>query len=362
MKKLSLFFVCCSLIFAVTVKATPEEDFDKASSITTTNTEQQTDESFQIYRGLQQSIKKRDHKTVRSILNECDEVRLGSLQGITLDGRTLVHQAAQEGAYEPLLVLEQLGFNLDQKSENTGATMLHFATAAPAHKDQEPQKGHLFSEFDGYPKLGPSQPLEIVKYLINEKKHDPCALDNAGNSVIDCAVISDNDKIVNFLLDCKYTDVNVPNKKGETLLQLACRLQSIQVFKTLLQREGVNVNDKNKQGETVLYTACRYKNTDMIKLSLAHKYTDVNMPNNEGETPLQLACRLGHKQVVEHLLNHTDIDINAQTNQGETPLQAACHREHTDVIKLLLGHPACNVHALNTHEQNALHALLIGDF
>ena len=123
-----------------------------------------------------------------------------------------------------------------------------------------------------------------------------------------------------------------PNAKvgGMTLLQQALIQNNQQIIPLLLASKKLDINGKNSEGETPLHFAVNRNNVTDIQPLLV-RGADPNAVNNRMETPLIKAARLGYINSAKALIDW-QADVNLQDNMGHTALFYAKQRADQGII------------------------------
>ena len=142
--------------------------------------------------------------------------------------------------------------------------------------------------------------LELVKYLIEEKKLDINVKEKGGDTLLFRACGSGNLELVKYLVEEKKLDINAVNEYGQTALFDACEKGNIEIVKYLI-KNGANINSKNKKGQTALFD-CFYAggNIELVKY-LISKGIDINVKDSEGKNELWYAKNIKNKQIIDYL-------------------------------------------------------------
>ncbi len=269
----------------------------------------------------------------------------------------IINKASADGDLDTVrILLEKFDVNI---KDNHGRTALMYAA----------KSGHV----------------NIVNFLINDKKADVNAKDKYGQTILmqlaffDCdtdalikcikkiletadvnirdkngrtaliySAIFNNTNMANQLIE--IADVNIKDNDGNTALSHAAMLSNcIDVLKILSKKSNIDMKDND--GYTALMRATTTNDINKIKILMSEK-VDVNIGDKNGKTALMQAAFAGHTTIVQALLEKAD--VNARDKNGQTALMAAAMRGHTSVVQALLAAGA-NV---NTTDNDGLTALI----
>lgn len=177
--------------------------------------------------------------------------------------------------------------------------------------------------------------MDLVKYLIDEKKAD-CNVHNCiGQTPLHFAFRCDNLDIVKYLVDEKKVDFTIKDGIGDTLLHLASHSGNLPLARFLVDEKNFDLSAQNKDGETSLHYAAGNCNLELLKLLTDEKRMDVNVKDNHGDTPLHAAVRSGNLEMIRFLIDEKNAVVNAKNNIGHTPLDCATISGKTDLVKCL---------------------------
>ena len=157
-----------------------------------------------------------------------------------------------------------------------------------------------------------------------------------GKTALMLAISGGHEHIIQTLI-AAGTNVNIQDYCGNTPLVIGLNFPSsnshIQVVKLLL-KENADPNLQNQNGETALMVASQQNHFKVVELLLKER-ANPNLQNQEGLTALMFASQNGHYQVVKLLLKEI-ADPNLQDQDGWTALIFASQNGHYQVVKLLL--------------------------
>ncbi|GKT61429.1 ankyrin repeat domain-containing protein 52 [Colletotrichum tofieldiae] len=172
----------------------------------------------------------------------------------------------------------------------------------------------------------------VVRYLVQDCKHDPNEKATSGRVALEIACEKGNQEIARMLLEVG-ADVNLRGHRGRTPLCGASMNGHLELVKMILQHEG-RLTIGSISGWTPLNAASQSGHLEVVKL-LLDKGADITVATKDGRTPLYAASFKGHLEVVKLLLDK-GADITVANEGGWTPLYAASTNGHLEVVKLLL--------------------------
>ncbi len=227
------------------------------------------------------------------------------------DGRTPLHDAAQSGSEDAVLICLDRGADINAVDKD-GRTPLHDAARARSRDA--------------------ISLLVNIRLLVN-RGADINAVDKDGRTPLHDAAQSGSEHAMWPLVD-RGADINAVDKDGRTPLHDAARAGSRDAIRLLVNR-GAYINAVEKDGRTLLHDA------------------NVNATDNDRRTPLHEAARCGSKAAVEILLRR-GADFNAMDNSGRTPLHDAARGGSKYPIQELLREGA-DVNASDSDGRTPLH-------
>ena len=173
------------------------------------------------------------------------------------------------------------------------------------------------------------QKIDMVKYLVEEKKLDINEKDGWGYTPLHYAVESNNENLVKYLLK-HGADINA-------LLHWAAANNVEKLVKYLVEH-GADINKEDVRGKTPLYLAVEYNNKNLMKYLVEHG-ADINKEDEDWWTPLMSAINSGNENIVKYLVENK-ADINKQNKSGITPLYWAVYINNESIVKYLVEHGA----------------------
>ncbi len=171
-----------------------------------------------------------------------------------------------------------------------------------------------------------------------KSKVDPNAVDNAGMSLLHCAVLKKQESIITYLLKVRAcTPRTQIEKSGATPLYDAARMGTYEMVKSLVTY-GADPNVATKAGLTPLHQAAARGNLDMVK-DLVQAGADVNAIAENGRTPIFYAAERGKASTVNFLLEKK-AELNLADKDGMTPLHCAAFSGNVALVKFLVSKKA----------------------
>ena len=171
-----------------------------------------------------------------------------------------------------------------------------------------------------------------------KSKVDPNAVDNAGMSLLHCAVLKKQESIITYLLKVRAcTPRTQIEKTGATPLYDAARMGTYDMVKSLVTY-GADPNVATKAGLTPLHQAAARGNLDMVK-DLVQAGADVNAIAENGRTPIFYAAERGKASTVNFLLAKK-AELNLADKDGMTPLHCAAFSGNVALVKFLVSKKA----------------------
>ncbi|GGF14039.1 ankyrin repeat domain-containing protein [Flavobacterium limi] len=145
-------------------------------------------------------------------------------------------------------------------------------------KGVKPNDNALFTAAQGSRRE--SNTIETYKYLIEEVKIKPTALNKSGQNVLHILAGKPNQtEIIKYFI-IKGVDANKADKEGNTPLMVASAARETSVLEFLLPTSK-NVNAQNLKGESALTNAVRSGSPEAVSLLLA-KGADINVKDKDG--------------------------------------------------------------------------------
>ncbi len=265
-----------------------------------------------------------------------------SLESRNNDGKTPLQLAIQVQSFQAIASLMQSSPNISLddcdkaallQTDNEGNTVLHKMAS---------------SEEFGY----------CLEHLVNLLQENNVAIDlniqnNAGNTMLHCAIRNNVASAISFLIRNKNVSLDIQNKKNKTSMDLMIDQLSIEPVLEVVQSRGKHcVNDEIKRqlctmedddGNSLLHKAVLDDSTEAVLFCLEIGL-DINRAIDKqhlsafhlGGTPLHLACEAGVTNMARVLIEH-GADINSQKDFHEnTPAHVAARNGHLECLQVLV--------------------------
>ena len=226
---------------------------------------------------------------------------------------------------------------------NDGLTLLDYACGNTRHKSTAYM---LDLEQENVIEATQAQ-AAVVRYLMNECDYDPANV----LSLFVKALEQNNLKIAKLL--CTNTDiVNYSDTVGNTPLHIACMCKCLEVVKFLTEDRKCNQQVKNQAGKLPLHIACECGSS--LELVQLVSNCDINAQTTLGDTPLHIACKQKEPlfEVINFLIKQCRCDQTIQNNSGEIPLHIACKQNSLEAVKLF---SKCDFSAQTARGDTPLH-------
>lgn len=196
--------------------------------------------------------------------------------------------------------------------------------------------------------------IETFRYLVEDLKLNPKAINKDGATVLHALVRRPNPEIINYFIS-KGVDVNKSDNEGNTALMLAAGGRDLAVVETLASKIS-NINAVNDKGESALTKAIA-SGTAEIAAFLLQQGADVKVINKDGHnlayywfdsyrdgTPQNAgrgaqggnsANRQGPSDFDKKLilLRESGLDVSAPQKDGTTLFHIAVAKENLSLIR-----------------------------
>ena len=301
------------------------------------------------------------------IVKYLTEKRLCDLTIQNRSNKLAVHYACQHSLEIVELVSD---CDLESKTSGDGLTPLHIACLnrkldivrylienKKCNPDVETSDGltlldyacgktrHYYYSYTSNPKQENEERAAIIKYLMSKCDYDPANV----VSLFVKACKENNLEIAKLL--CTNTDiVNSSDAEGNTPLHIACMYRHLEVVQFLTEERNCNQQVKSQAGNLPLHIACE-GDTSLEIVKLVSK-CDVNAQTALGDTPLHIACRHNNVELVQFLTEECQCDQNIQNKDGELPLHIACSQTSLKLVKLV---SSCQVNIQTVDKSTPLH-------
>ena len=268
-------------------------------------------------------------------------------------GWTALHFSAQNGSYELVKYLADLGTDIKLKT-NDGKNCLHCAAAG----------GHL----------------NLCKMLINKHKFDVHMTDEMGFTALHFSIQSGSYELLRYLEDIG-TDINLKVNDGRNCLHIAAFYGHLNICKYFVETHKFDVNVSQSNGRKALHCSAENGNFDLF-LYILGKSSEIYCKTNSMENILHLSARNGNFDICEFVLRlfvkdyeenntrnqhkligkfygtevfykYNTIFLHAMDNDGNTYLHLAAFGNHANVCELLLKYDTEFITLLNKKDKTA---------
>lgn len=145
--------------------------------------------------------------------------------------------------------------------------------------------------------------IDIVKYLIFERKMNFNVVNKGGMTPLHCACESGNVELVFYLFTLQPPfDAKAVTSDGKNTLHYACKSGDISLVKYLISRnDHPDLTDKTNEEMTILHIATISRVTDLVKYIVSLENIDVNSKNSFKETAFDIAQNNNDKEIMNIL-------------------------------------------------------------
>lgn len=198
---------------------------------------------------------------------------------------------------------------------------------------------------------------KVARYFVeNAIDDDEINLKNkGGDTLITIACFVGNLEIVEYLVKERKGDLNISHNDLTSPLYLSCYFNRLEIVKFLVEN-GALVNAQNKGGLTPFSIACQRNCLDVVKYLLQNKDVDVNKPSNDGTSPFFGACNADSPKIVNCLVEQKEreIDFEKFIDCGENALTICCYHGFFEVVQILVEKAKVNINVRNENRKTPL--------
>ena len=192
---------------------------------------------------------------------------------------------------------------------------------------------------------------ETITHCLLEKKVDPYALDNLGNTAIHYAAIYDRVDVAGVLLHLDKGFMNIQGNDDLLPIAAAVKAGSLEMVEYLLSKDA-DVDIQTEDDRTLLHLNAQNGNASITKM-LLDEGLDPELTDSANLSVLQIALTVGHVEVVQTLVRHQATLLEKDV-AGRTPLLQAVAMGHEKMVEMLLREGA-NVSAVCGTKWSTLH-------
>ena len=276
-----------------------------------------------------------------------------------LAGTTALHYFAENGSYELVKAVAEMGIDVNLKTSN-GKNCLHVA-ADNGHLSlcrtliskyivdvQIPERDRWtpllsFSRRSSYD-LGDSISDMGLDINLTKSKAKSCLHIDAGFGHFNFFRIP---------ISKHYGDVQLRNNGGWTPLHYFAKMGSYELVKAVAYM-GIDINRKTNDGKNCLHIAADCGHFNLCRMLISKHNVDVELADNRGWTALHYFAKRGSYELVKSVADMVT-DINLKTNNGGNCLHVAADFGHFNLCKMLISKHNLDVKLPNNHGWTALH-------
>lgn len=176
--------------------------------------------------------------------------------------------------------------------------------------------------------------LEIVKFLINDKRTDVNVKCINGQTALHISAAHGRESIVKFLAEEVGLPINGIDHNGDTPLHIAAQHGHMKTVETLLKLKA-DEKIKNVLSCSPLHNAARNNHISTVNVLLENGAKVDIRDGIAGFTSLHMAVEYGHVEMVKYLLDK-NANVNTKNYKGGRPLHSATISDRLDVVKILV--------------------------
>ncbi|XP_078150507.1 protein ACCELERATED CELL DEATH 6-like [Carex rostrata] len=298
-----------------------------------------------------------NRRMVSLIVFLAQESGIGAYQVLTkrsIEGDTVLHEAAQHGHEDVVQALMTVAPALSVELNNSSMSSLYLAVVRNSVGIVQ-----ILTQYSHSSALGPNQQnalhaavlqsKEITSMLLDWKPELANKRDASGSTPVHYAASSGDVTTVKTILDSMPLAVYIQDQEGSSPLHVAARMCNCSAISCMIDLCPDSFELCDNQGRNFLHIAAQHggkeinlngrdlKNIISI-INLVSRKPDlkklVNEKDNEGNTPLHYASMNGFTEVILHLLKVSEADTTLMNNEGKTALD---HAASLDSFFLMAG-------------------------
>ena len=198
--------------------------------------------------------------------------------------------------------------------------------------------------------------LHIIKCLITDHKCNPHCTDNDGYTPLHAASESGNIEPVEYLITEQGCDPHGSDSIGNTPLHYASQHGQLDTVKCLITEFNCDLQKSNSRGSIPLHFACLGGQITVARYIIDKHHLDPNTTDMFGNTPLHYACLNGYLDITRYLISDCNCNPQCSAKNGNTPLHCACQNGHLEVTKYLITEHKCSPEHGNVNGYTPLHS------
>ncbi|XP_050509347.1 uncharacterized protein LOC126886449 [Diabrotica virgifera virgifera] len=279
------------------------------------------------------------------------------------DKRTLVHEAARNGAFEVLRYLVEdckMHVNVSDVNGNLPVHMIKMVDGNVTILKYLKEKGAnlSISNKDKHTlihKAARNGAFKVLRYLVEDCKMDVNVSDVNGNLPVHMISMRDyNIDIFKYLKD-KGANLSISNKDKLTLVHKAARNGAFEVLRYLVEDCKMDVNVSDVNGNLPVHMIKMVDGNVKILKYLKEKGANLSISNKDKRTLIHKAARNGAFKVLRYLVEDCKMDVNVSDVNGNLPVHMISIRDYNIDIFKYLKDKGANLHISNKDKLTLVH-------
>ena len=225
-----------------------------------------------------------------------------------LTGWTALHYFIENGSYELVKVLADIGIDINLKTNN-GKNCRHIA-AGNAHLN-------LFRKL-----------ITITKYNVDVQIPDHDEMNPLHYFA----------KSSSYELGKRFVDmgnnINLKTSDGKNCLHIAADCRHFSLCGTLINKHNVDMQLQDNDGGNALHYFAKHDSYELVKV-LADMGTDINLKTKNGKNCLHIAPENGHLNLCSKLINKHTVDMQLPDNDGWNALNYFTKNGSYELVKVV---------------------------
>uniref|UniRef100_A0A6P7GM07 Uncharacterized protein LOC114338408 n=1 Tax=Diabrotica virgifera virgifera TaxID=50390 RepID=A0A6P7GM07_DIAVI len=278
------------------------------------------------------------------------------------DKRTLIHEAARNGAFEVIRYLVEdckMDVNVSDVDGNSPVYLVKTLDSNIKILKYFKEKGANLSLSNMYKRTlihdaARNGAFEVIRYLVEDCKMDVNVSDIDGNLPVHMIKMrDDNVKIFKYLKE-KGTNLSISNKKKRTLVHIAARQGAFEVLRYLVEDCKMDVNVPDVDGNLPAHMAAEFGKVEILKY-LNKKGANLSIFNNQKQTLVHKAAQPGVLEVLQYLVEDCKLDVNVSDIDGNLPVHMMYVTDYDIKFLKYLKEKGANLCISNNQKQTLVH-------
>ena len=196
---------------------------------------------------------------------------------------------------------------------------------------------------------------DVITFFINEEKCNPMERGNQGRTPLHYASEGKHMEVMKLLVNEHKVDPSCKDENDTSSLHLAAGNGHVVIVKYLVDEKSCDSLCSDNKGRTPLHWAAAGGNLDILHYFITVKQCSSIVKDLQGRTLLHEASEHGHLAVLQYLVNDENFDPSCSDEKGVTPLHLASSKGYLEIVSYLIDEKQCSIMCTDENDDTPLH-------